>query len=81
LEWYQHGLREGWFVIWNSHERFTDKWTTAAAREALKLIDDAVETVQIADESARKESSDYGHGHDAACDALAAKIPCAALPE
>jgi hypothetical protein len=68
---------------------FTEKWTTAAAREVLKQIVDAVKAereacAQIADESIRRDSSEYGHGYDAACDAIAAKIRArkdAALPE
>jgi hypothetical protein len=58
---------------------FTEKWTTAAAREVLKHIVDAVKAereacAQIAEEGIRGDSSEYGHGHDAACDAIAAKI-------
>jgi len=42
---------------------FTDKWTTAAAREVLKQIEDAVKAereacARIAEDSARKDSSE-----------------------
>ena len=58
---------------------FTDKWTTAAAREAMKIVEEAVKgereaCARIAEESIRKDSSEYGHGQDAACEAIAAKI-------
>jgi len=58
---------------------FTEKWTTAAAREVLKHIEKAVKDereacARVAEEGIRKDSSEYGHGHDAACDAIAAKI-------
>jgi hypothetical protein len=68
---------------------FTEKWTTAAAREAMKLIQEAIKTereacARIAHESVRGESSEYGEGHDSACEAIAAKIRArkdASLPE
>jgi hypothetical protein len=68
---------------------FTEKWTTAAAREALKQIVDAVKAereacAQIAEEGIRGDSSEYGEGHNAACEAIAAKIRArkdASLPE
>ncbi len=58
-------------------------------RWPLKLIQEAVKAereacAQIAEESIRRDSSEYGHGHDAACDEIAAKISArkdAALPE
>jgi hypothetical protein len=58
---------------------FTEEWTTAAAREAIRLIQEAVKAereacAQIAEESIRRDSREYGHGHDAACDEIVAKI-------
>jgi len=59
---------------------FTDKWTTAAARRVMDLMEEAVKAereascARIAEESIRKDSCDYGHGHDAACEAIAAEI-------
>jgi hypothetical protein len=58
---------------------FTEKWTSAAAREVMKHIEEAIKAereacARIAEESIRRDSSEYGHGHDAACDAIAAKI-------
>ena len=68
---------------------FTEKWTNAAAREVLKRIEGAVKAereacARIAEETVRRDPSEYGHGHDAACDAIAAKIRArkdASVPE
>jgi hypothetical protein len=58
---------------------FTERWTTAAAHEVAKIVGEAVKaereaSAKIAEESIRRDSGDYANGHDAACEAIAAKI-------
>jgi hypothetical protein len=63
---------------------FTEKWT-AAARQIGKLFEEAVRAereacARIAEENIRKDAGEYGSGHDAACEAIAAKFaPAKAL--